>query len=188
VIVGLTGFAGSGKDTVAKSMKLRGQFNRVAFADPLKNLAMKLDPVCVDPDNSSIFSLRNQVNLYGWEQTKRYEDVRRFLQRLGAGARETFGEDVWIRAASKVVLGYVTDKKNVVLTDVRYPNEVDYVKSLGGFVVRVERPGVGPVNDHDTEVLLKNFDVDYVLTNDQTVDKLGSKVTIMLDELKGRTA
>src|SRR5207302_2034633 len=85
----------------------------------------------------------------------------------GDGARRKIGETVWIDALDNAVKAAGAD--DVVVTDVRYPNEAEWVRSIGGIVVKIERPGVdrsGPEHQHLTETNVDLLKADRVIVND----------------------
>jgi len=183
MIIGLTGYARSGKDTVAKSLRLRGGFRRIAFADKLKDLALRLDPIVgVESLSGDLFFTRVQelVDSQGWEDAKKQHDVRHLLQRLGNEAREVLGDNVWVEAVRGQLLTYISENKNVVFTDVRYENEAQLVHAYGGKMVRVVRPNVQALNNHVTETNVDLISVDDTIMNDGTINDLGAKVTELL--------
>lgn len=175
MIIGLCGYAGSGKDTVAKSLILRHNFNRSAFADKLKEVALEIDPWLTSEDGS-VMSLRYAVNLFGWERVKQTADAREFLQNLGEAMRGV-DPSIWIRPVGQRLADDMEWGRNSVITDVRYPNEVEFLKMLGAKIVRIDRPGVGPVNDHVSDNELTKFEVDAVFQNDMPLRDLGNAVT-----------
>jgi hypothetical protein len=153
MIIGLTGFAGSGKDTIGNELVSRG-FTRLSFAAPLKELALKCDPVVTWFPDGTFQRLSQAVQSVGWDRAKfEVYDVRRFLQGLGVGAREIFGADFWVDQVIRQIeqLAYRDKVENFVITDVRFPNEAEMVRKYDGLVVQVQRKGVGPVNDHVSE-------------------------------------
>lgn len=173
MLIGLTGYAQSGKDTAAKSLHLRHDFQRVAFADKLKDLAADLNPILM----TDLTTLKEIVDRFGWDQAKRMNPaIRGYLQALGTHAREQLGEDVWIRAIDGRVKHLLSLGKNVVITDVRHANESDYVRSLGGSVYRIVRPDMGPVNDHATELNTETIPVTSIVMNDGTPTDMAKKL------------
>lgn len=166
------GYAGSGKDTVARAMKLRYQYERVAFADKLKDLTRRLYP---DVDDL--------VGQIGWDQAKKRKSVRELLQYVGATMRETIDPAVWMHAAAKTINEHVQEGRNVVITDVRYPNEAEMVRLYGGKIVRIERPGTGPVNGHETETNIDDIVADFTLVNDGKIDDIGPKLTKLMKDV-----
>lgn len=182
MIIGLTGYAESGKDTVAKSMRLRGGFYRVSFADALKELALRLNPL-LDVDDGYV-ELEDVVACLDWDRAKRdYPVVRVYLQTLGVAARDILGDDVWVMAVRAQVIGHLEEGHNVVFTDARFANEHAFIRSLGGKIVRVHRPGVEPVNNHISDTGIDALPVDAMINNDGTINELGKKVTELLKQL-----
>ena len=171
MIIGLSGYAQSGKDTVAGLMIGLHGYERVAFADKIKELLFNMDP-----DLPGGLSLVLTVEDYGWDKTKQIREVRRLLQTLGVGARKVFGEDFWVQQALSGIHG--SDK--IVVTDVRFPNEAQFINDLGGQVWRVQRPGVEAVNAHPSESALDEYIFDEVILNDFSLDSLKIKVKGLL--------
>lgn len=161
MIFGLTGYAGAGKDTAADYLVAKHGFTRVAFADKLREFCLKINPdIHSGFQEEPYFKLADLVNDVGWDSAKRnFMDVREFLQRVGHGARVAFGDLFWIEHA---LTPEVLSNDRLVVTDVRYQNEVDYIVGLDGFIVRIDREDVGPVNNHITEQPLP---FDYKLNN-----------------------
>lgn len=182
MIIGLNGFAGSGKDTLAKSLILRHDFVRVSFADKLKDVAYTSNPwIKWNDDNErsarGYYRLQDAVSLHGWDYVKYNSDARDYLQNLGQGGRETLGEFVWVGACYREVSQALSVGKNVVFTDMRYRNEYQYILDLGGVTVAIDRPGVGPANGHVSEADLSDVPFDFVVVNDGSLQDLANKAT-----------
>ena len=115
-----------------------------------------------------------------WGVTPRF-----MLQKIGTDCIRThYDEDVWIRAL-ELKLKVLTDNgKDVVITDVRFPNEGDVIKALGGYVVNIIRdvPGAtGGISGHSSEVIMDDYDGwSETLVNDGTKAKLYNLVEIMI--------
>lgn len=179
-VVGLTGYATSGKDEVAKILMRQG-YTRVAFADPLKDLALRLDPALYIPGRGfcrDYADLSYLVDWYGWDEAKeRFPEVRKFLVGLGAGAREHVHPDVWIEAAFRKVKPLTL----YVFSDVRYINEAEAIRNeLGGEIWRIQRPGVGPANGLKTEAEIDVMRVDHWIENNGSLEALENKVLRIL--------
>src|SRR5690606_42033537 len=97
-------------------------------------------------------AVREGVQEIGWHESKQRPWMREALQDIGTAARETFGDDFWIRQVE-----IPEGAERVVFTDVRYPNEAEFVRNLAPVseVVWVQRPGVGPANEHASEDVSK---------------------------------
>jgi hypothetical protein len=179
IIVGLSGYAQTGKDTSGAMMVEMAGFERLAFADALKSVALKANPLLPDR-NDYLNHLHPLVQVLGWESVKAdIPESRIFLQHLGAAVRDHVDPLAWVNA----VLNKAQPGGRYCITDVRYPNEADAIKARGGFVVRVERPGTGPANAHVSETALDDFEFDAVLRNTGTLDDLKARVRIFLSTL-----
>lgn len=141
MIVGLTGRAQHGKDFTARVLAEFG-FKRYAFADQLKSMALVLNPYI---DSKYTLRLYQLVQDQGWDGAKENPEVRRFLQVLGTeGVREHLGEDAWVAALEKHIRDDTGDPnfyaRNIVITDVRFPNEARWVtRNQGGVLWRIRR-------------------------------------------------
>lgn len=168
-VIGIAGYARSGKDTVADYLVEHYGYEKVSFSTPMKEAMYRLNPR-ITINESVNNPIRIGVDVYGWEGLKeRSPDVRGLLQRFGTEVgREMFGENFWVDYA----LNSIVDGTKVVISDVRYPNEVNAIKALGGKVYRVERDGVGPANSHASENGLDGYEFDGELQNNESVEWL----------------
>lgn len=170
-VIGLCGYAGAGKDAAAQGLTSMG-WTRVAFADPLRQALLNLNPTVHCVGTGQRTRLSEAVAEHGWDKCKSWPEVRQLLQRLGTEAgRNIHGPDCWVSIARRKIDGL---SGNVVITDVRFLNEVNLIRELGGMVIRIERHGVGPVNSHVSDVM--PFEPDEVITNDGSVAELHSKI------------
>lgn len=166
VIIGVSGYAQAGKDTIGGYLREYG-FERLAFADALKAVLADLDPV-----------LAAEVSPPGaWEKAKPMlwfggNTVRDGLQRLGASVRKHVDKDAWLNAA----LRQTKPGGKYVVTDVRFPNEAQAIERMGGQVWRVERPGTKPINGHPSEVALDEWVFSATISNTGTLDDLRDAV------------
>jgi len=65
---------------------------------------------------------------------------------------------------------------NWIITDTRFENEAEAIKSKGGIVIRIERSGIKPINDHPSEIGLDGWNFDYVIDNSSSFDELKNKI------------
>jgi dephospho-CoA kinase len=175
-VIGLTGYAQAGKDTVGSILVERG-YKRLSFADNVREAIWRLNPA-IDMGESEYGTqykavrLQELVEWIGWERAKtESREVRRLLQVMGTEVgREMFGETAWI----DMVARQVSQHEKVVITDVRFPNEAAFVRSVGGRVIRIERLGNRPVNQHASEKL--DFRVDMIIPNNGTIEDLAKDI------------
>lgn len=164
VLIGVCGRARSGKDVFASACVKRG-FVRLAFAD-----ALKIATAYIANEDSRFFfddiAKEEHCETLGMAR-------RKALQNVGKAMREALGPDVWInRAMSDWVY---RGRPDTVISDVRYPNEAEAIKKLGGTVIRITRPGAGltgEVGQHESEVPLPEYLIDIEVDNDGTLGEL----------------
>lgn len=171
-IIGLSGYARTGKDTVADLLRERG-FRRIAFADALRDALYALNPhIQVSPPTGGFEPLRDVIDNIGWEHAKtQAPEVRQLLQRLGTEVgREQFGQNFWVNLTFLKIMGSTHD--HWVIPDCRFPNEHKAVKDNGGIMFRIIRPDFGPANDHISEVAIDDHQFDSYLLNDAGIAEL----------------
>jgi hypothetical protein len=175
MIIGLTGYAQSGKDTVASILVEQYGYTRVAFADKVRELLYELDPP-FPMENGKVVGLQNLIDVYGWDSAKQNELVRSMLQNLGLGARKLFGPNVWVNEAMKTMLNDPRPDLKYVVTDVRFLNEADMIKANHGQIWRVERPGINAVNSHVSESQMDGYEINQTFLNNSSVEDLSASI------------
>lgn len=139
MIIGVVGFIGSGKGTAADILVGKHNFAKLSFADAVKDATAAIfgwqRPLLEgDTEESRIF--RETKDEFWSERMGKNFTPRLALQLMGTEAgRDVFHSDLWIYALERKMAMY----PNVVIADVRFPNEIDFIHSKGGFVVRVQR-------------------------------------------------
>ena len=161
-LIGLTGYATCGKDAAADQLVEREDYVKIGFADPLYEMALWADPVLDACTEGGLMwrlarraapwlfrkKLSDIVGDIGWTEAKRIPAVRQYLQGMGMAVREELGEDTWVNTAMEKADELRSKGVNCIITNVRFENEAHAIKGSGGIIVKVERPGVGPVNSH----------------------------------------
>lgn len=210
-IIGLTGLARSGKDTAAgfamewcATNGVRAE--RLALADPLKVSAARAlgapddwtTEQCVEFCNElkhdcEVDSVRYIPGSTGpepeppeWQILTKISG-REFLQRYGTEAhRDVFGQDFWTEVAAKRVRELEREGiEAVFITDVRFPNEADFVHGdddYHGEVWKIQREGAGlsdGLEAHSSEAGLGENVVDALILNEGTLDDLREAVDLM---------
>lgn len=187
-IIGLTGFARSGKDTAADFLVRDHGFIKRSFAAPLKQMLLTLNPI-VGHRGWSIFFNRRDIRvqdlftMYGDEDgikaSKYAKEYRRLLQVLGTDCIRKIDQDFWVKAAMKEIKLLPSDSR-VVFTDVRFPNEAGAVIDNGGFTAQIHRPGVTRANGHSSERHVGKMNEDFVIDNSGSIIHLGSNLDHMI--------
>lgn len=163
MIIGLSGYAQSGKDTAANYLIQQFGFKRLSFADPIKEFLKAINPILEDGHR-----LNELIHKFGWDLIKNRTEVRRLLQETGMTARKMFGKDFWIEQA----LLDTDPLQRYVVSDVRFINEADYIRDLGGTIWRINRIDNKPINAHISEIAMDDYSFDFVLQNDGLVEDL----------------
>lgn len=178
-MIGLSGWARSGKDTVANYLVETRGYTKVSFADQMRGALYKLSPSI--NVNGYQMNLSSAVDLMGWEELKsQSSDIRELMQRMGTEVgRNMWGENFWVDAA----INAIPDGEKVVFADVRFPNEADSIYANGGEVWRIIREGVGPANDHISETALDGYAFDRYLFNNGSVEDALNSTDRLLDNL-----
>ena len=168
MLIGISGKKRSGKDTVAQILSEHLENPSVLhFADALK----------LEVAKATGFSIRYI------EEHK--ENFRLILQGWGTDfRRKIYGDDYWLKEMDKTIgeLEFY-DMKSVIIADVRFENEYDYIKSRDGIVIRVER-SVDYSDCHVSETNLDNKEFDHKILNFGSEIELREKVTKLVEDIK----
>ena len=177
MLIGVGGLKGHGKDAFANSLKV--EWVTIGMSDPLYDALLALDPLVHHEGSPVLLSNFLCDACEGdWVVAKRNPDVRRMLQRLGTDVvREMIDEDAWVsimraRASTLLTMGH-----NVVVTGIRFQNELQAIKDMGGISVWITRPGFGDdvPDTHPSENTLKPQDFQFIVENSGTLDDLADK-------------
>lgn len=195
-LIGIGGKLESGKDATSDWIVEDGQGSwvKLGMSDPLADALYTLNPVItldsrVDgPDTGFV---RNQVQYQklhdrvGYVAAKKNPEVRRLLQALGTEVgRNMIDQDVWINIAKRNIQEHLDAGRNVIITGMRFPNELDVITDLGGELWWVERPGHVPagasISSHASETGVTQDDFSVTIVNDGTLEDLYGKVFELL--------
>ena len=215
MIIGLVGFIGSGKGTVGEYLHMEG-YHQASFAGALKDTASTMfgwDRALLEGDTKESRKFRETKDTW-WSTRFGYDFTPRLaLQLLGTEAgRDVFHKDLWIYSLEKRIEKF----DNVVLTDTRFPNEIEFIRKLGGVIVQVER-GERPewyetaliqntTDEYEQYILVDNNElmeqkypdvhisewawigqkIDYTITNNSTLEDLFKNVRDVLTEVNKR--
>ena len=131
------------------------------------------------------------VDKVGYVEAKKNLEVRRLLQALGTEVgRELLGENIWVEAAKKKILELTAAGHNVVITGIRFPNEIALEQQLNtGHIVAasvwVDRPSLPPLEaGHSSETSVGRNDFEYGLDNTGTLEDLYEAADALLSEVR----
>lgn len=216
-IISISGFIGSGKDSVADYLISEHGFRRISFASSLKDAVAAIfswDRAMLDGLTPESREWRDQIDPW-WAKRLKIKTLtpRWVLQQWGTEVcRLHFHMDIWV-AAVENKLRTCTD--DIVITDSRFKNELKSIKSVNGTTIRVHRGpepewykaaadyNRGPDGNtgwaigkavldrnhvHASEYSSVGLKYDYHLSNDDTLEGLYAKVDVILNQLSDRPA
>lgn len=191
-IIGLSGYAQSGKDTVAALIaeQIEGSVETVAFADLIKVSAARSLGVLRHPDDVGLRAVRRWADDFKLAHNVQITDKagnvlheltgRSFLQRYGSEAhRDLFGPDFWVDQ-----MDWNRSCDVLIFTDCRFANEAEAIRARGGEVWRIVRPR-SRSGEHVSEKALPGELVDMEILNAGTLQDLARTVGRATAELVG---
>ena len=151
LVLGMGGKLRSGKDTVADYLVHEYGFVKLGMSDALNEAMQLINPI-VDYQEGSILRYAALVEIVGYAKAKENPEVRRLLQKLGTEVgRKIMGENTWVEIARRKIQNHLDKGTPVVITGMRFPNEIRMIHSLGGLSVYVERPSLEISTTQPTE-------------------------------------
>lgn len=206
MIVGLLGFIGSGKGTSGEFFIENG-YTPLSFADSLKDATSAIfgwDRSLLEGDTPESREFREKVDPFWSDKFGKDITPRYILQYMGTEVcRNNLLDSIWIDSLERKI----SQHENVVITDVRFNNEISFLKSLGAKLIQVDRLYARPdwyclyqtylpnnlalwdniakaKNIHASEYMwIGNADIDYVVENNSTIEYLKIKLSIIKEEL-----
>jgi hypothetical protein len=177
LLIGLTGLAGSGKDTVRGLLQARHEFNGIAFADPIRDMLSVLFTSCgVSDDWMTERELKERdIPAIG-------ASYRKMAQMLGTEWGRQIDPNFWLKITeAKVKYINEIDSGAIVISDVRFPNEAEWIQSQGGMIWKIIRPNIDAVREHASEALVNQLPYDWVIDNRGSIEDLGESIEMALD-------
>ena len=180
-IIGLSGAAGAGKDTVADHLIEAYGYKKISFAAPIKRAIEAMFDVG-DEIWARDVKEEPQENLLGFSP-------RHLAQTLGTEWGRTQAPNFWVDLALMHASHILADGGRVVISDVRFNNEAMFIQKMGGAVVGIIRPSVEnkSVRQHISEAGVDEDLVTAVLLNNGSVRQVPAKVDDILAEIREMT-
>lgn len=213
MIIGVCGFIGSGKDTIADYLTNFHGFRRESFANTLKDAVAQVfgwDRTMLEGRTKQAREWREQVDPW-WAERLNMPNLtpRWVLQYWGTEVcRKAFHDDIWIASLENKLRNSTDD---IVISDCRFPNEIKSIKDAGGIIIWVKRgelpewydaavsmnrgdkgnmtwaiskDQIAKLGIHASETAWVGTKFDAVLSNDSSIDDLFAKVKdLVLDHL-----
>lgn len=174
-IIGITGLAGSGKDTVRAILEQEHHCHGLAFADPMRDMLMALlTSNGIDTGYMTDRAMKEQIiPALG-------VSYRQMAQTLGTEwGRHQLGQDFWVKIAAAHIRDIGWDlhtPTSFVVSDVRFQNEAKWIRNAGGVIWQVVREEAAPVRDHVSECTSVGIQPFLTLHNNATIDDLRASV------------
>jgi hypothetical protein len=203
MIIGICGFIGSGKDTIADYLVNFHEFRRESFANTLKDAVSAVfgwDRTMLEGRTKAAREWREQVDPWWAERLDMPTLTPRWvLQYWGTEVcRKGFHDDIWIASLENKLR---TSKDNVVISDCRFPNEISSIRNAGGKIVWVKRGELPSWYDtaveankghnwavqdlkmqkiHASETAWVGTEFDHIIENDGTIDDLYQQIAELI--------
>lgn len=208
MIIGFVGFIGSGKDTAADYLVNFHGFRRDSFANSLKDAISHVfgwDRTLMEGRTKESREWREQVDTWWAERLNMHNLTPRWVMQYWGTevCRQGFHDDIWIASVENRMR---KTKDNIVISDVRFPNEIKAIHAAGGKVLRVKRGpdpewyqdavnvNAGPTNMswaiskakiqelkiHASETSWVGFNIDQTIENNGSIDDLFRELELLV--------
>lgn len=132
--------------------------------------------LCGMSSSQMLDSLRDgwlpHLKIIGTQNTPRW-----LMQTLGTEwGRKSVHPDLWTKIAKRRAEMLLAQGKKVVITDARFPNEIEVMREIGAKVVRIDRPGLLVDLSHESEAHIPSLPIDQVVLNNGTLEELRTKL------------
>jgi len=184
-IIAICGFQGAGKDTLANILVEKYGYTKLSFAGILKDIVAIIfnwDRKLLEGDTIESRKWREQIDEW-WSNRLCIKNLtpRYILQTIGTDVfRNHFHPDIWIASIEKKLSNY----NKIVITDCRFPNEIDIIKKYGGKLIHIYRDKLPEwfINKnivdglHSSEYSWIKCSIDYTIENNGTIDDLSKLI------------
>lgn len=186
-LIGLGGKLRAGKDAVGDYLEEHRGYTKLGMSDALNEALLALNPWIIVPpfEHEGMTWLAQPWRyetyhaLVGYVEAKKNPEVRRLLQVLGTEVgRNMIDPDVWVNIAVRKITELREAGTPVVITAVRFPNEVEMIRRLGGTTIWIERPERGTegrtaeIEAHASETSVHQDMFDSVIHNSRGLELL----------------
>ena len=196
-IIGICGLKGSGKDTLANYLVETNEFIKIAFADFIRNALMEL----FDWDETSFSPEKKEVKDPYWGVTPRkmcQEIGTEFLRyhckdfistEFNLPSGEKYNGSFHIKRINKEIIKLLEadPKTNIIFSDIRFQDELDYIRKLGGKIIRVSRNTLQN-NEFSNHISEKNIsdlkNVDIELENNSTILDFYKRINVTVEHIE----
>lgn len=181
-LIALLGQKRSGKDTVADILVANHGYTKLAFADSLRELLLLINPLVPNPawtgGGPCYLKLAVVIRLYGWEgwKTRDEDSYRQILRSHGHESVSKLMPTYFSAILEKRMVALLAAGQPVVVSDIRFPEELALMEVYGAMTVRVTSSSL-PIDTHVSETGLADVPVDVTLRNDGSLADLSDAVS-----------
>ena len=190
-IIVICGYQGSGKDTLAKILINEHNFIKFSFADAVKDILTSIfgwNRIILDGLTETDRIEREKIDTWWSEQLNISITPRYMMQYIGTELfRNHLHKDIWTKVVEKKIIDFMSSNKNknIVITDCRYPNEIEMVQKYDGYIFHIYRNLPDWYEDykntkelpkdlplHTSEISWLDTKFDYTIENNSTIENL----------------
>lgn len=184
-LIGITGRKFNGKDTLGNMLISKYDYKRFAFADPLKEGCKHIFGLT----DEQLYGDLKETNDDFWQTTPRtilqFVGTELFREQLST-IMPHLGKNIWVEATKRKIMKEWQENNNqcIVVTDVRFENEVNMIKQMGGIVIRIVRDSMNDTVDvHASEIAIQFLDVTSEISNNSSIEDLSKVLDNFMVEL-----
>lgn len=193
MLIGFLGKKGTGKDTCCDYIASKYQFEKIAIANPLKE-AIK---ILFDFSDDQVYGNSKENKDEYWNI-----EPRKVLQYIGTDIfRNKINElipnvenNFWIyclekkyllpraQGVIKTQLNDISKKNNIIISDIRFQNEIDLIHKYNGIIIKLNR-NTNYLDSHESEKNIDYLQGDFLIDNNDQIDKLYQKLDLIMENI-----
>jgi len=176
MIIAITGYKRSGKNTVSDYLKSKYGFTEYAFAKPIKEVASLIFGWSMDhiENSKELVDERYGISPRQFLQWFGTEGMQYILPDFYPAMKEKVGRGIWVKIFEE--LYRCNPNTDYAISDFRFPHEEKALKDLGAYTIKVINPRINNVDTHESEKHIDVFKCDYFIYNTDTFENLYSQV------------
>lgn len=181
MIIGISGRKFSGKSTVATLLFNATGYKIVSFADKLKDVTCLLSGCTREQLEDYDFKENSLVpaHLRPYCGDAEQPTYRAFLQHFGSEFMRSVNDSIWIDCTLANAGAF-----NLIISDVRFPNEAKAIKDRGGIIIKVVRDGIESNDTHCSETSINEIIPDFIVHNDSSMQDLVFNIDTLVRHLR----
>jgi hypothetical protein len=176
-IIGIIGKKRHGKDTIADYLVSNYGYIKVSFADTLKDVCR----IVFGFSDKQLYSDEKEIIDDIWKILPRelFNFIGTDLMRNEFSKKfPHIGQDIWILSLLNKIKQ--NPDKKYVIPDIRFPNEYDNIKKLGGMFIKIHRPDIDDNNNYESEKYTDILEANFTIINNSTIDNIHKEIDNIL--------